>query len=140
VLLGAWSEALRKQVLSLVMSLIRKIYSPFSNLLVLLTFWSRSKKKSRDIADTFRYHPATRPSLPDFEEKKKLPQQWAPFLLYVLLTELLSSSADVKQNTKVTFKELTTAMLTYLIRLTGNAAAAFSDFHKNHIVEFSKRL
>lgn len=105
-----------------------------------IDFLEPFQRKTRDIADTFRYHPAAHPSLPDFEEKKKLPQQWVPFLPSVLLSELLSSPAEVIQNTKVTFKELTTAMLTYLIRLTGNSAAAFSDFHKNQTVEFSERL
>lgn len=105
-----------------------------------IDFLEPFQKRTKDIAETFRYHPAADFNLPDYDEKKKLPQQWIPFLPSVPLVELLSSPAEVIPGTKVTFKELTTAMLTFHKRLIGNAAAAFSQHHLIQAVEFSERL
>jgi hypothetical protein len=57
-----------------------------------------------------------------------------------LLSDLLANPSTTLGKTGVTFKELTTAMQTYMVRLTGNSRAIFTDGQKNQLVQFSQRL
>jgi hypothetical protein len=94
----------------------------------------------KDLSNTFRYHPAAVVGQPDYQEKKALPQQWVPFLSDKMLRELFDNPSTILGKTGVTYKELTTAMQTYLVRLTGDPRKLFSDAQKNQVVQFSQRL
>jgi hypothetical protein len=57
-----------------------------------------------------------------------------------MLRELFDNPSTILGKTGVTYKELTTAMQTYLVRLTGDPRKLFSDAQKNQVVQFSQRL
>lgn len=97
-------------------------------------------ESTKDISNTFRYHPAAIEGQPDYQENKALPQQWVPFLDDKLLSDLLENPSAILGKTGVTYKQLTTAMQTYLVRLTGNSASVFSVEHKTQTLKFSQRL